>query len=139
MSQIARRTEWDVESRAWVQNDEDLLAFESNFEGEWVGYSANFRPDGAVVPLPDYDIPTELLEWGVEIKGYEHLTSSAIAGDSGVHIRAHAHLSYTVSCCGVPGCGREQSALHHVPLVRALTLMLTAPLPHLTATRMAQR
>ena len=66
----------------FVDRDEALVAFERVFAGEWVGFDAEVRPDGSLVLVPDYNLPPDLLEWGVEVHGYEHLTSSAVAGDS---------------------------------------------------------
>jgi hypothetical protein len=34
---------------SWVQSDGEMTAFKAVFAGEWVGYEADFRPDGSMV------------------------------------------------------------------------------------------
>ena len=66
---------------SWVQSDGEMAAFKAVFAGEWVGYEANFRPDGSVVHVPEYLMPPELVEWDVKLKGFEHLTCSDVQGE----------------------------------------------------------
>ena len=66
---------------SWVQSDGEMAAFKAVFAGEWVGYEADFRPDGSVVHVPEYMMPPELVEWDVKLKGFEHLTCSDVQGE----------------------------------------------------------
>jgi hypothetical protein len=66
---------------SWVQSDGEMAAFKAVFAGEWVGFEADFRPDGSVVHVPEHMMPPELVEWDVKLQGFEHLTCSDVQGE----------------------------------------------------------
>ena len=56
--------------------------FEDSFQGEWIGYEADFRAwSGELIPVPDYLLPGSFVEWEVVVKGFEHICSSGILSD----------------------------------------------------------
>ena len=66
-------------------------------EGEWIGFESEFgTSDGACRNVPDYQMPESLLDWGVVLTGYEHLTSTAVV-DGKLKIR-RTRLLPAVGC-----------------------------------------
>ena len=71
--------------------------FGDNVEGEWIGFESEFgTSDGACRNVPDYQMPESLLDWGVVLTGYEHLTSTAVV-DGKLKIR-RTRLLPAVGC-----------------------------------------
>jgi len=49
----AAGTDGSLHLGSWVQSDAEVASFTSAFTGEWVGYEADFTPDGSVVHVPE--------------------------------------------------------------------------------------
>lgn len=56
-----------------VDVDEQLLeSFSTAIKGEWVGYEGRFSSEtGDALTIPDYYIPEQFVEWGLNPKGFE--------------------------------------------------------------------
>lgn len=71
--------------------------FGENVEGEWIGFESEFgASDGSCRKVPDYQMPESLLDWGVVLTGYEHITSTAVV-DGKLRIR-RTRLLPAVGC-----------------------------------------
>lgn len=86
----------------------------SGFDGEWIGYEAEYRMDGSgLVKVPDYLLPPDLVEWEVEVRGYEHLTSSRRTSEGGLEVVKKRLMP---SCgCGVDAVPIEKSEVRIPP------------------------
>ncbi|GJQ09372.1 hypothetical protein GpartN1_g1163.t1 [Galdieria partita] len=62
---------------------QQMLSTETpKIQGEWVGYSANYEMDtGKVIYVPEKWVPDAFIDWGVIVKGLEHMTSATLDGD----------------------------------------------------------
>lgn len=68
------------------------------YGGDFAGLSANFSPDGALIPVPEYLIPKDLLEWGEHPSCLEVLVSEAEASPT-------EWSRQTISVLPAVGCG----------------------------------
>lgn len=61
--------------------------FPSRTSGEWTGYESQFNLQGAPLPIPDYYVPEEFLEWNQTPYGFEVVHS--------IHVRPpHLHVKH---------------------------------------------
>lgn len=90
-------------------------AFAAAVAGEWFGYEASFAVrDGAPMSIPEHYVPDEFRNWGVEVLGFEEVTSSRVvdaaensaAGGAG----AASHL-YVKRTRALPSVGCEADAV----------------------------
>lgn len=60
-----------------------LAAFAEEVLGEWTGYEGVFCSEtGSVLPVPDYYIPDEFVEWGLVPKGFASNHSIIVRGET---------------------------------------------------------
>lgn len=61
-------------------------SFGKAVNGEWIGFESEYgKSDGVLRAVPDWQMPDSLIEWEVFLPGYEHLTSSVLLSESGMH------------------------------------------------------
>eukprot|EP00871_Galdieria_phlegrea_P005878 jgi/Galph1/778/GphlegSOOS_G5484.1 len=72
-----------VDTKAVNLNKKEVLMKEiPKIEGEWVGYKASYNMEtGKVEPVPEKWIPQAYMEWGVVVKGLEHMSSIKMERD----------------------------------------------------------
>mmetsp|Transcript_31886 Transcript_31886/g.42116 ORF Transcript_31886/g.42116 Transcript_31886/m.42116 type:complete len:385 (+) Transcript_31886:166-1320(+) len=84
--------------------------------GEWAGWECKFsQQTGEPIPIPEDYIPSDLLEWGVQVLGFEVLTSenllpgidelegekAAPLGDSGLRLYRKRGMVYPETGCAL--------------------------------------
>lgn len=63
-------------------------AFAKSVSGEWFGYECAFTvPHGKPMNIPERFVPDEFREWGVEIKGFDSLSSTNYTSDGTVLVK----------------------------------------------------
>lgn len=71
--------------------------FDAQVNGEWIGFESEFgASDGVLRNVPDHQMPSSLLDWGVVLTGYEHLSSTGVS-DGQLRIR-RTRLLPSVGC-----------------------------------------
>lgn len=90
--------------------------FRANVSGEWFGYEASFGvSNGAALQIEERYVPDEFRDWGVEVKGFEVVTSTRVQEISCSHASATvsepAYELYVKRTRALPSVGCEADAV----------------------------